>query len=81
MFTLKGASACLILWAALTALAAARLTERFVWNELQFDWPSAEAKEEALKSGTYIPKHNLPLGVDVWRNKLFITVPRYVNSN
>lgn len=57
-------------------LCEGRLSEKYIWNELQFDWPSVEAKEEALSSGDYVPKHNLPLGLDVWRNKLFITVPR-----
>lgn len=32
------------------ASAEGRLVERFIWNELQFDWPSAEAKEAALQS-------------------------------
>lgn len=32
-------------------VAEGRLVERFVWSELQFDWPSAEVKEAALQSG------------------------------
>lgn len=31
-------------------VAEGRLVERFIWNELQFDWPSAEVKEAALSS-------------------------------
>lgn len=27
-----------------------RLTEKFIWNELQYSWPSAEVKEAALAS-------------------------------
>lgn len=27
-----------------------RLTEKFIWNELQYNWPSAEVKEAALAS-------------------------------
>jgi hypothetical protein len=53
-----------------------RLKEKFSWKELDFAWPSAEAKDEAVKSGNYIEKNNLPLGLEVWKNKLFITVPR-----
>lgn len=53
-----------------------KLEEKFVWEELEFDWPSEEAKQDAIDSGQYIPKNNLPLGMDVWQNKIFITVPR-----
>ena len=48
-----------------------------MWQELEFDWPTAEAKAEAIQSGAYKVENNLPLGLDVWNNKLFITVPRY----
>lgn len=53
-----------------------KLEEKFVWEELEFDWPSEEAMQDAIDSGTYIPKNNLPLGLDVWHNKIFVTVPR-----
>lgn len=53
-----------------------RLLEKFTWKELNFDWPSSEAKESAVKAGSYIEENNLPLGLDVWRNRLFVTVPR-----
>lgn len=55
---------------------ATKLEEKFAWKELAFAWPSEEAKQEAIKSGKYIESHNLPLGLDVWKDKLFITVPR-----
>jgi len=57
--------------------ANAKLEERFSWKQLAFDWPSNEAEQEAIKSGRYIVENNLPLGVERWNNKLFITVPRW----
>lgn len=56
--------------------AGRKLEEKFSWKELEFAWPSEEVKQEAIKSGKYIESNNLPLGLDVWKNKLFITVPR-----
>jgi len=56
---------------------ATKLEEKFAWKELAFAWPSEEVKQEAIKSGKYIESHNLPLGLDVWKDKLFITVPRW----
>lgn len=53
-----------------------KLQERFAWQELEFAWPSETVKQEATASGRYKASHNLPLGMDVWNDKLFITVPR-----
>lgn len=55
---------------------AKKLDEKYMWKELSFAWPSDEVKQEAIKSGRYIESHNLPLGLEVWKDKMFITVPR-----
>ena len=55
---------------------SAKLEEKFHWKQLVFDWPSKDAEEKALKSGEYVIENNLPLGLEKWKNKLFITVPR-----
>lgn len=62
--------------AVVAGTAVGKLDEKFSWKELDFAWPSEEIKQEAIKSGRYIESHNLPLGLDVWKDKLFITVPR-----
>lgn len=56
---------------------AGNLEEKYAWSELKFDWPSKEAEQEAITSGRYVPANNLPLGIEVWRDKLFVTVPRW----
>lgn len=56
---------------------AKKLDEKYMWKELSFAWPSDEVKQEAIKSGRYIESHNLPLGLEVWKDKMFITVPRW----
>lgn len=53
-----------------------QLNDVFEWKELNFVWPSEEAKSNALKNGDYIPDNNLPLGLARWKDKLFVTVPR-----
>lgn len=53
-----------------------KLQPKYQWKEVEYDWPSPQAKEAAIASGRYKPENNLPLGLDVWQNKLFITVPR-----
>ncbi|KAH8325029.1 hypothetical protein KR074_002435 [Drosophila pseudoananassae] len=57
--------------------ASAKLEEKFSWKQLAFDWPSPEAEAEAKSNGHYIEENNLPLGVERWQNRIFVTVPRW----
>ncbi|CAH0546392.1 unnamed protein product [Brassicogethes aeneus] len=54
-----------------------KLETVFEWKEVEFAWPSEEAKANAIKEGHYIPANNLPLGLDRWKDKLFITIPKW----
>lgn len=56
--------------------SAAILQEKFSWKEVDYAWESEAQREEAVTSGRYVVENNLPLGLDVWKDKLFITVPR-----
>ncbi|ALC39708.1 yellow-c [Drosophila busckii] len=76
MFSLKLVALCLISCCCFLA-ASGKLEERFAWKQLTFDWPSAEAEAEAKRTGHYIEENNLPLGLERWKNKLFVTVPRW----
>ena len=51
--------------------------EEFSWKIIDFDYPDQRTREEALNSGKFIPKNNLPLGLERWKNKLFVTLPRW----
>ncbi|KAI8436495.1 hypothetical protein MSG28_010047 [Choristoneura fumiferana] len=48
----------------------------FEWNQLDFQYPSPEARQQAIDSKTFIPENNLPMGVEVFEDRLFVTVPR-----
>jgi hypothetical protein len=52
------------------------LDETFAWRELEFSWPSEDVRQEAIRSGNYVSANNLPLAFDVWRDRVFLTVPR-----
>lgn len=66
---------CVVLICAF-GVEAKKLDEKYSWKELEFSWPSEAAKQEAITNGKYVQKNNLPLGVEVWKNKVFLTVPR-----
>ncbi|XP_011197217.1 protein yellow [Bactrocera dorsalis] len=55
----------------------AKLEEKFSWKQLEFEWPNAQAEQEAISKGQYVPENNLPLGLERWNDKLFVTVPRW----
>ena len=51
--------------------------EVYEWKIIDFLYPSTEQREAAIASGSFIPTNNLPLGIDRYQNRLFITTPRW----
>lgn len=71
---LVGAVLCL----AVSAVSGVqKLQEIFNWRQLDFQFPSIQMKQQALASGAYIPTNALPVGIEHWGNKLFVSVPRW----
>ncbi|XP_045493043.1 protein yellow-like isoform X1 [Colias croceus] len=66
-----------IAFAVIIGCKAATPDLRFAWKEVDFVWDSPEQRENAIKDGLFVKAHNLPLGVARWKNKLFVTVPRW----
>lgn len=58
----------------------AKLKEKFKWKQISYDWPSEQVKEEAINSRNFIPENNIPIGLAIWKDKLFITIPRFTNN-
>lgn len=44
---------------------------------MDFDFPDDTSRNKSIESKEFIPENNLPLGLDVWNDKLFVTVPRW----
>lgn len=49
----------------------------YEWKLLDYQFESLEARQDALDSKRYIPKNNLPMGLEVYQDRLFVTVPRW----
>ncbi|XP_016948849.1 protein yellow [Drosophila biarmipes] len=78
MFQDKGRILVIALIALATpSWAAYKLQERYNWNQLDFAFPNARLKEQALASGDYVPQNGLPVGVEHFGSRLFVTVPRW----
>jgi len=54
-----------------------QLKDRFTWGQIDLEYPNQETKHVALNTGTFIPANNLPLGMEVWKNKLFLSLPQW----
>lgn len=54
-----------------------KMEEVFHWKQVDYAFPDKEARESSIKAGKFVPENNLPLGLEVWNDKLFITVPRW----
>lgn len=58
-------------------MSAIKLQEQYKWSAMDYAFPSDQVRAAAINSGDYIPSNNLPVGIEIWKDKLFITVPRW----
>ncbi|KYN07654.1 Protein yellow, partial [Cyphomyrmex costatus] len=49
----------------------------YAWSTIDFEFDSIDARDNAIFEGDYIAENNLPLGLEVWRDKVFITLPKW----
>lgn len=49
----------------------------YSWDKLDYNFPNESMRMAYIASGDFIQSGNLPVGVAVWREKMFITVPRW----
>ncbi|XP_063706289.1 protein yellow-like [Culicoides brevitarsis] len=57
------------------AFCFAKFDEVFSWTELDWNIP-----ENIKQSDQYIPRNGLPVGIERWNDKLFVSVPRWRNG-
>lgn len=53
------------------------LHEVFGWSQVDFTFQSEAVRQNALRSGDFIPESNLPLGLEIYKGRVFITLPRW----
>lgn len=49
----------------------------YEWRQLDFEFPSSSARNQAIEAKTFIPENNIPMGLEIYEDRLFITVPRW----
>lgn len=60
-----------------TGATLGSLREVFGWKQLDFDFPSDEARQTALRSGYFIPGNSQPIDVQSIGDRVFLTMPRW----
>ncbi|KAH3721769.1 protein yellow-like [Dreissena polymorpha] len=48
----------------------------YQWNLLEFEWPNDTVKQANKASGEYIPNNSAINGIKLYKDKVFVTVPR-----
>lgn len=61
----------------MSRFANAPVTERFKWKYLDFAYSDEKSRLEDVESGDYIKENIIPVGVTSWKNRLFVTNPRW----
>ncbi|KAM3962606.1 protein yellow-like [Aphomia sociella] len=77
---MRGTKTLIVLLLAYRATCMDQLNIRFEWNQLDYQYPTPEARQQAIDSKSFIPKNNIPMGLEIFEDKLFITVPRWRNG-
>ncbi|XP_065209990.1 protein yellow-like [Planococcus citri] len=47
------------------------------WKQIDIEYPTKKARDAAIKSGRFVAENNLPLGLHVFRSKIFVTLPKW----
>lgn len=53
------------------------LREAYSWRQIDYLFPTEQIKTQAIESGQYIAENNVPVGLEVWEDRVFVTVPRW----
>lgn len=55
---------------------ASNLEIKYQWKTIDFDYGSPEKQKEAIDRGSFIPNNAIPVGLDIYKDRLFLTLPR-----
>ncbi|KAJ8600850.1 hypothetical protein CTAYLR_008508 [Chrysophaeum taylorii] len=51
------------------------------WRVVDYDWEALNTtRAAAVASGVFTPSHNAVTGIKVWRDRVFVTVPRWMTG-
>lgn len=49
----------------------------FQWRQMDFEFRNDADRRDAIENATFIPNNVIPMGIEVYKDRLFITLPRW----
>lgn len=60
-----------------SVVANDNLRVAYQWKQIDFEFPNIEERQAAITNFTFISENVVPVGLEVYKNRLFITLPRW----
>lgn len=57
-------------------VAAKNLELKYQWKTIDFDFETAEKRQIAINDQVFIPENVIPVGLDIHKDRLFLSLPR-----
>ncbi|CRK93361.1 CLUMA_CG006902, isoform A [Clunio marinus] len=73
---------CISMWIllalfAMDVVANDNLRVAYQWKQIDFEYPNIGERQAAITNSTFISENVVPVGLEVYKNRLFITLPRW----
>lgn len=65
-----------LLTIACAAYANDNLRVAYEWKQIDFEYPSQQDRDAAISNGAFRQENVIPVGIEVYKNRLFFTLPR-----
>ncbi|XP_018561103.1 protein yellow [Anoplophora glabripennis] len=65
-----------VLLASTRGMVMDNLKVAYQWKMLDYVYPTETERQEALQSRRFFPEHNIPTGLEVFEDRLFVAIPR-----
>lgn len=49
----------------------------YQWKQIDFEFPNIDERQAAITNLTFISENIIPVGLEVYKNRLFVTLPRW----
>lgn len=49
----------------------------YQWKQIDYEYPNIEERQAAIANGDFIQENVIPVGIEVYRDRLFVTLPRW----
>lgn len=60
-----------------SVVANDKLRVAYQWKQIDFEYPSIDERQAAIANETFIQENVIPIGLEVYKNRIFVTLPRW----